>query len=99
MLCNRPGVYLYFLGYLPVCQLLSVYSGRMVWSCPELMAEGLSLGLGLWFLVVPNCHPRVLRFRVLQIGSVIVLYFSGPFAPPKLSLSEMSMYNFPFQFI
>ena len=50
-----------------VFQLPRLYSGQTGWMWPGLMAGGSSLGLGLGFLVVTKCRPRVERFWGLQL--------------------------------
>ena len=67
LLFNHPGIYLSSLEELPVCRLLRVYSGITGQSHPALIAEGLSLVMGLGFLVVPNCCPIVVCFQGLQL--------------------------------
>ena len=56
-----------------------------------------------WFGDWVSCGYQVLSkssaFPRSAIGSEIVLHSSGPFAPPKVSLSEMRRYNVPFQLI
>ena len=39
----------------------------MGWRCPRLMAGGLSIGLGLGFIVVPKCRPIIERLLGLQL--------------------------------
>ena len=60
-------------------------------------------GIESWFGDWISCGSQVLskssEFLRSVIGSAIVIHLDGPFAPPKVSLSEMRTYNLTFQLI
>ena len=60
-------------------------------------------GIYYWFGAWVSCVSQVLynsrAFPGSAIGSAIVIRSDGPFAPLKVSLSDMRTYNFPFQLI
>ena len=65
LLCNCPGICLYFLEDWLVCWLLRVYSGLTGCRCAGLTVGVSMLGLGLGFIVVPKYCPRVEHLRGL----------------------------------
>ena len=60
-------------------------------------------GIESWFRAWISCGYQVSSksraFLRSVIGLAIVPHSAGPFAPPKVSLSDMRMYNVPFQLI
>ena len=63
------------------------------------MVEGFILGLVLGGSCGSQVLSKISAFLRSMIGSAIVLHSSGLFAPPKVILSEMRVYNVPFQVI
>ena len=60
---------------------------------------GIESWFGAWFsrgFQFPSDNSAFLRS---EIGLAVVLHSDGPFAPPKVSLSEMRTYNVPFLLI
>ena len=60
-------------------------------------------GIEYWFKAWVSCGSQVFSkssaFTRSAICSAIVIHLTGLFSPPKVSLSDMSMYNIPFQVI
>ena len=57
---------------------------------------GIYFLFGAWFSCGSQVSSKSISFPRSAIGSEIVLHLAGPFAPPKVSLSEMRMYNVAF---
>ena len=74
-----------------------LWSNRMKSSIVD--GGGIEYWFGDWFSRVSQVSSKIGAFLRSAIGSAILIHSYGPFAPPKVSLSEMRKYNVPFQVI
>ena len=61
--------------------------------------RGVESFFGAWVSCSSQVPSNSRAFSKSSIGSEIVLHSAGPFAPPKVSLSDISTYNVPLQLI
>ena len=61
--------------------------------------RGIDSWFGDWVYRGSQVSSNSSAFSRSEIGLVIVLHLSGPFAPPKVSLIDMRTYNVPFRLI
>ena len=61
--------------------------------------RGIKSWFGDWVSRGSQVSSKSSTFLRSEVGSVILLHLGGTFTQPKVSLSEMRMYNGPFQLI